>query len=256
MAGASGRDTVGGMRELPVIEGVPHATCVRRVPIFSHLTPEQQDLVGTFAHPVRLAAGELLHGAGDAVGQLFVVHTGAVKLVHTAASGRTHLVRVAGPGEVVGERAFLTGEPPEHAVEAAAETRLCTFDHRELARLVAAYPAISVGIMRSLSERLADAERRLALSAVDVPARVAAFLLELPGEFVPGEFASGDRAPGAGTQRVRLPWPKKDVASWLATTPESFSRALARLQRQGLIDVDGDTITVPDAAALEERASG
>ena len=88
-----------------------------------------------------------------------------------------------------------------------------------LSRLVARHPAIGLGMLRSLSERLADAERRLALAAVDVPGRLASHLLDLPGEATPDGW------------RVTLPWPKKDLASWLATTPESLSRALARLGR-------------------------
>lgn len=230
------------MRELPVLDQ-PHATCVRRVPIFARLSPQQQDAVGSFARPVSLAAGEVLHRAGEPVGQLFVVHTGSVKLIHTSPSGRTQIVRVAGPGEAVGEQAFLTGERPDHHVEAAEATRLCVFDHADLARLVATYPGISVGMLRALSERLTDAERRLALSALDVPARVAGYLLDLPGEG------------GAGTYRVRLPLPKKDVASWMATTPESFSRALGRLERAGLVGVDHDVITLRDPDGLSALAS-
>ncbi len=78
---------------------------------------------------------------------------------------------------------------------------------------------------------------------MDVTTRVANYLLELPGDVVDGR------------QRVRLPWPKKDVASWLATTPESFSRALARLHKQRLISVDGDAITVLNPPGLEALAS-
>ena len=212
------------MRALPVLDQ-PHDTCVRRVAIFARLSPDQQDAVGSFARPVALAAGELLHRAGEPVGQLFVVHTGSVKLVHTAPSGRTQIVRVAGPGEAV------------------EDSRLCVFDHAVLAKLLATYPGISVGMMRTLSERLADAERRLALSALDVPARVAGYLLGLPAE-------GSD-----GTYRVRLPLAKKDIASWLATTPESFSRALARLERDGIVAVERDVVTLRDPDALDALAN-
>ena len=230
------------MRTLPVLDQ-PHDTCVRRVPIFARLSPDQQDAVGSFARPVALAAGELLHRAGEPVGQLFVVHTGSVKLVHTAPSGRTQIVRVAGPGEAVDEHAFLTGQRPDHHVEAVEDSRLCVFDHAVLAKLLATYPGISVGMMRTLSERLADAERRLALSALDVPARVAGYLLGLPAE-------GSD-----GTYRVRLPLAKKDIASWLATTPESFSRALARLERDGIVAVERDVVTLRDPDALDALAN-
>lgn len=218
-----------------------HHSCVRRVPIFAGLTPEQQDAVGALARPVRLRAGERL--GDDVPGRLFVLHTGAVRLVRTSPGGRRHLDRVAGPGDVVGEHAFLTGQRPDHAVEAAGDATLCAFAHSDLARLVIRYPVISISLLRSLSDRLADAERRLALAALDVPGRLASHLLDLPGE------ASGDG------WRVSLAWPKKDLASWLATTPESLSRALARLQRDGLVRVDGDDITLLDPDALEALAS-
>ena len=38
---------------------------------------------------------------------------------------------------------FLTGERPDHYVEALEDSRLCVFDHAELGRLVAAHPAIT-----------------------------------------------------------------------------------------------------------------
>ena len=78
---------------------------------------------------------------------------------------------------------------------------------------------------------------------LDVPARVAGYLLGLPAE-------GSD-----GTYRVRLPLAKKDIASWLATTPESFSRALARLERDGIVAVERDVVTLRDPDALDALAN-
>lgn len=231
------------MRMLTVIEDENHRSCVTRVPIFAQLTPDQQEKVGSFAHPVKLPAGGILHGAGEPVGQLFVVHAGRVKVVHSAPSGRTQLLRVVGPGEVVGEHDFLTGERPDYYVEAAEDAQLCVFDHADLGRLVTTFPAIGVEMLRSLSNRTAQAERRISLGAVDVVARVASYLLDLPGE------------PSKTGFKVQLPMPKKDVASWLGTTPESFSRALARLSKGQAIKVDGDTVHLLGPLRLEELAS-
>lgn len=229
------------MRELPVIES--HAGCVARVPIFARLDAAQQADVGRLARPVSLAAGALLHGAGDKMGQLFVVHTGRLKLVRPTAGGHDRLTRVAGPGDVVGEHAFLTGERPDHYVEALEDARLCVFDHPELGRLVAAHPPIAVAMLRSLSERLTDAERRLAGASAGVPARLAGYLLDLPADSLDGRA------------RVTLPLPKKDIASYLGTTPESLSRALGRLQADGLLTIDGRRVTLLDPDALEASAS-
>ena len=219
------------------------ASCVSRVPIFASLSAEEQAKVATYAQPMSLGKGELLHRPGAAVGKLAVLHEGRVKLVQPTHSGRERLLRIAGPGDVVGEHAFLTGERPEHYVEAVDDARLCIFDHDDLAGLVAAYPAIAVSMLRSLSTRATQAEHRLALGALDVPARLADYLLDLPARTV-------DRR-----SVVRLPLAKKDVASLLATTPESLSRALAKLRSDGLISTDGDDVILLDPSGLDALAT-
>lgn len=89
------------------------------------------------------------------------------------------------------------------------------------------YPVIQERLLKFLAQRLGDTERRLAvLAGSDVPTRVADYLLDLPSGVV------GQRSPG-----VLLPMSKKDLASYLGTTPESLSRALHRLQAVGFITV-------------------
>ena len=219
--------------------------CVRRVPIFAGLTPEQQSVVGRLARSTTLRRGELLHHAGDPLARLFVVHGGRVKVEHRGESGRRRLLRVAEPGDVVGEHAFFTGAAPDYDAQALDDATMCVFTHRDLERLLGDYPGIALAMLRSMSDQLAEAQRRLALAALDVPDRVADFLLDLP-------LLPGGPLPG-GTVRVRLPWPKRDVAAYLGTTPESFSRALDRLAGRGLIGVQGDTITLLDPEGLERR---
>lgn len=234
------------MRTLPLREvHRDDVSCVRRVPLFSGLTPEQQDLVGALARPVLLGRGELVHMAGDRSRRLSVVHSGRVKLSRTLPSGRRRLLRVAGPGETLGEHGFLTGGDTLEEAETLEEARLCAFSHDDLAALVADHPSIAVQMLRNLGERLAEAEHRLALSALDVEARLADYLIDQPPLH---------EAPNAATPagpRVRLPLSKKDLASMLGTTPESLSRALARLSTDGLITVRADVITLLDPARLE-----
>lgn len=227
--------------------GSGHASCVSRVPIFASLTPEQQEAVGGFARPIRLGRGEQLYGQGDAVSRLFVVHTGRVKVLRVAANGSEQLIRVAGPGDVVGEHAFLTGERPDHRVVAMGEVRMCVFDHRDLGALMAAYPAVVLAMLQSVTRRLDALERRLSsLSATDVTSRLADYLLSLP-------IAVDSLTARDGRTRVRLPMTKKDVASYLGTTPESVSRALRRLQDDGVISAGGGPVVViKDPEALAE----
>lgn len=220
--------------------------CVSRVSLFAGLTAQQQRSVARYAHETTLQDGERLYGVGDEVGQLFVVRSGGVRVVRVTDSGREQLIRIAGPGDVVGEYPFLTGRPPALWVFAVGPTRLCVFDHADLRPLITVYPSIALRLLASLAERLDDAERRFAdLAGAQVPARLAGYLLAL---------AEGSGA-GRETDRVRLPMAKKDVASYLGTTPESLSRALHRLAAGGVIEVgEHGVVNLLDARALRALA--
>lgn len=220
--------------------------CISRVPLFAGLPPADQEVVARYARFADLAEGERLYGVGDQVGQLFVVRSGRVRIVRISAPGREQLIRVAGPGDVIGEYPFLTGRPPVAWVFALERTELCLFDHRDLAALITEYPAIAMHLLRFLAERLGDVERRFtSLAASDVSTRLADYLLALP--------ASGGEMPTG----VHLPMSKKDVASYLGTTPESLSRALHKLQSEGLIEVGPEGwVRLVDRRGLATLAEG
>lgn len=100
--------------------------------------------------------------------------------------------------------------------------------------------------VEGVSQRLNETEIRLAsVVSGNVSSRLADYLLSLPGK--PGP---------QGAIGVILPLAKKDVASFLSTTPESLSRQLRRLTDSGVISQYGQgQITITDAAALNTLSS-
>lgn len=216
-------------------------TCVSRVPIFADLPPDEQALIAELTHPALLAAGDKVHAPTDADTRLSIVHSGRVKVFRFKPDGTEQILRVLRPGDFVGESSVITGRPPSNwATALDDDTRLCTFLGSDLNRLIKQRPQIGIRMMAALAGRLEEAERRLiALGSEGVGVRLADYLLGLPMSIVDG-------AP-----TVRLPLAKKDIASLLDTTPESISRALKRLAAQGLISVDGATVTILDAEPLQ-----
>ena len=221
-------------------------TCLSRVPIFGALSAADQEAVAERAVPTRVDKGEVLYRAGQPVSQLTVVHHGRVRISRYGPDGHEQLIRVLGPGDFIGEAAFLSGERPDHWATAMAPSQLCVFRHADLAGLVAAHPSIGLGILTTISRRLTEAEGRLtALVSTDGDVRLADYLLDLPSRRVDGVV------------RVHLPLAKKDVASLLDTTPETFSRTLTRLASDGLIALHGvRDVDLLDPEALVELATG
>lgn len=218
--------------------------CVARVPLFRELDRAAQLEVAGVARPTRVVKGEQLYAPGVGTAQLMVVHSGQVKLSRLSVEGHEQIVRVLGPGEFVGEAAFLHGGNPDHFAAALASGSLCIFRHADLARLVRQHPSIAVRMLEAVSRRLSQTEERLSVViSGDVAMRLTDYLLSLPSQRRGGHAV------------VHLPLAKKDIASLLDTTPESLSRQLRRLQDAGLIDqVDVRSVVLVDTDGLAALA--
>jgi len=220
-------------------------SCVSRVPIFQGLTREEQLRVAEFVRPVHVAKGETVYSPGQSVSRLLVMHSGQLKVSHAAANGQEQILRTVTDGDVVGERAFLTGHLPNDLVVALEDSRMCVFDHTDLSALLRDYPDVGLRMLRTLSDRLASVERLLAaITSSDVSARIAAYLLDLPGSI------------RDGVPTVWLPLAKYEIASYLGTTPETLSRRLAALSASGVIELHGRRdVTILDIDGLERVAT-
>lgn len=229
--------------------------CVASVPIFSRLSRDQQEQVAEVAKPLAAKPGEVLYHQGGAPAPLIVLHTGMVKLVRTSVDGRERVLQVMEPGDFVGEASLLSGGRPDHSAISVGKSNLCVFRRESFTGLLGAHPQVGFEMMSALSRRLASAQDLLdQVSSSEVGTRVADYLLGLEAQRVTTSAANGSFGPDA--IEVRLPLPKKDVASLLGTTPESFSRALARMVEADVIVLDGARrIIITDTDQLADLAS-
>ncbi|GAA1719795.1 Crp/Fnr family transcriptional regulator [Propioniferax innocua] len=199
--------------------------CVTQVPIFRHLSRPHQEAVAERARPLHAADGEYLYHQGAADAPLIILHEGAVKLTRVSSEGRERVIALMEPGDFSGESSLLTGARPDHSAIAVGDAIACSFVHRDFTMLLAQHPGVGMAMLGELSRRLGDAQDSLEqVASRSVEARIADHLLGLE--------ASADL-------RVELQLPKKDVASMLGTTPESFSRGVTRLTEKGLVELDG-----------------
>ncbi len=216
--------------------------CVARVPIFAALSPAEQDEVHELARPRHVADGERVYTEGDPSASLLVVNSGRLRLSRSNREGAERLLRVLGPGDFIGVESFLTGAHPGHSATAMGESVLCEFRHADLGRLLARYPRIGAAMLGALAEQLSRTEERLVAQTLEpVEHRVADYLLSLPA------------SPDPRGLRITLPLTKKDIASYLGTSPETLSRSLRALTEAGIIDTDGARdVVVLDSFALGE----
>ncbi|MBN1966482.1 MAG: Crp/Fnr family transcriptional regulator [Anaerolineae bacterium] len=184
----------------------------------------------------RFAAGEVIFLEGDdAAAALWIVNAGRVKVYKLSPEGVEYIVHLFGPGDAFNEVAALDGGPAPANAAAISDVTACCLDHAAIVALVEQDPALAltlVNIATSHTRILLKQIEELALYSVVV--RMARFLLT---------HAENPAFSGPGVTR-------STIAAHLATTPETVSRALSKLENIGVLQVDRHEIVVINEEGL------
>lgn len=217
-------------------------SCVHQVPVFRSLPEDGVQRLVQAMHHRHLQPGETLTHAGEPLTSLIVVARGMLRLSRTNKAGREQVLRELGPGEFYGEMALFTDVTSEGDLSAVLETHACVLERSAVQEVLRAQPHLAVSLVEAIASRLSEAERTIGeLALLDVGERLVMELLRLAEE-------TGDDMAGAVTFQLPVPWAQ--VATKVGTTPESLSRRLRRLSSQGLVEVDGRRVHIPDTEAL------
>lgn len=219
---------------------------LRQTALFKEL--DEQTLLALAARAVerRFQKDELLFIAGDEARGLYVVVEGAVRAFRESADGREQVIHVERAGATVAEVPVFDDGTYPSTVAAEVDSTLLFLDKRDVRLLCLEHPQIALAALKVLSARLRRcAELVETLSLREVGQRLARFLL--------GEArARGTRA-NKGLD-VTLAVTNQQIAARVGSVREVVSRALTRLQQDGLIVLQGRHLYIPDEAALAAYA--
>lgn len=199
------------------------------------------DMIAASARNLHLQKGELLFRAGEEDDTLYIINSGKVRIYHLSESGKEQLVRILNPGDFTGEVAiFQPGSFHETYAEALQNSSICVIKQEDLQKYLIEFPQISLKILSEVTMRLKNSEKQTTQVAFEnVESRIVSFLAE-----------NVDKDSG-NNPTVTLPMSKKDLASYLGTTPETISRKFTSLEKQGLIEqLPKRKIKIPDLDQL------
>lgn len=215
-------------------------TFLNSVYLFKPLTPLQSRSLLQASRVREYRKNQVLFWNGDVADRLLVVVHGWVKLYTIAETGEDAILRMATRGDCVGLSAIF-GDPARHEVngEVAERAEILEVPAAAFRQMAWSEPVLLRQVMETIRRKAQAQVEYNQIMRMSAPRRVGWLLLRLSAHMA----GDGGSFP--------FPYDKSIAAAELGMSPETFSRALATLQRGG-VNRRHSEIHIDDFTGLEE----
>jgi CRP-like cAMP-binding protein len=138
-----------------VISTVEKVLFLKGVDLFRSIAAEELSHIAQITDEVEYAPDDTFIKEGDKGDSMYLIVDGKVK-VHSG----EHVLAELGPSQCVGEMSILDAEPRSASITALTELTLLKIQREDFGEILAEKPEISSGIIKVLTRRLREANRR------------------------------------------------------------------------------------------------
>ncbi|TVQ96974.1 MAG: Crp/Fnr family transcriptional regulator [Spirochaetaceae bacterium] len=207
--------------------------------LFPRLSEQWRNRLTETSHDQTVPAGSLLFLEEQPGSHLYLLRTGLIRLFRTTPDGREVTIHLVEPGQLFAEIVLFERDTYPVSAIAVEESCVTAIPRERVHQLLddrsfrSEFMSDLVGKMRFLSQQL------YVLTTMDVRGRLIRFLEVRYGR----------------TPKIISELSKTETAAAISVRPETLSRALARLESQGVLTWNGNDITVADHAWTDDDQS-
>lgn len=191
--------------------------CTSIVPLFNHLSEEEQDKIESLVIHRHFSKGETVWQPGDDP-LLIIVASGSMKVYMIAGNGREQLLRLLTPGSYEGANALLGARAQDLFIDTLETTDACLLRKSDFTALLEKTPKLALKLLEINAQRMADTENQ--------------------------------------TRFLMMEKVETRLSAYLGTTPETLSRKLHLLEERSLISRKGKNVRIVDREGLKQMAEG
>jgi CRP/FNR family cyclic AMP-dependent transcriptional regulator len=107
------------LKQLENPEGSDYLACLRKVPLFVHLSPEDLNEIGERLEVRDYHIGDVIIRKGELGENFYIIHKGMVQVLQERRDGGTQILTTLGENECFGEMSLLTNEVCSATIRAA-----------------------------------------------------------------------------------------------------------------------------------------
>ena len=215
------------------------AEALRKWPFFSELGEDQLAEVASRVQERTFRRGEVILLEGEAPQAVYFIVRGQVRVYRLSPEGREQVLKRLGPGGAFNLVPVLDGGHNPSSVMAWTDVTVYAIERGHFLQMVREHPALAVAVLADFAAKLRHMTALVEdLSLRTVGARLAKLLLT--------QATEEETVPRRMTQQ--------EMAAQLGTVREVVGRALAELEREGLILMERHRIVIVDRSGLEAKA--
>ncbi len=233
---------IGTIQSVSACESCEH----RSLRLFCNLTPQALATFGALGTSASFPRGATLFHEGDRGANVYVLCSGQVKLTCVSPSGKSMILKIAAPGDLVGLSAVVADLPYEVTAESIEPIEVRCIARQAFLGFLEQVGEAGLHATRSLESeyRSAFVEARLLSLSRSASGRLAHVLLNW------AEKASF----GKSDLRFNMTLTHEELGSMANLSRETVTRLLGRFQKDKLLSVRGATMVILAPERLRELA--
>jgi CRP/FNR family transcriptional regulator len=202
--------------------------------------------LASLMRPIELGEGELVFYEGLPAYGLYVLCEGKIKVAKRTKDGRSQILKLLAPGEVLGEKTLFDQETYTCYAKALEPSRLMFIAREDFLAFMRRYPEVAFRLIEKLSRELkAFGDKLVEITAYSAKERMARVLLELARAF-------GKETPEGLDIGAELP--RSELAEMAGVTTETAVRILSEFKEQGILSLSGRRIIILKREELQALA--
>lgn len=193
----------------------------------------------------RHGTGSVLYRQGERASGILFVFEGRIKLWANTMDNKTALLKVAGPGEILGLAAVMAGKPHLTTAQVTMPSLTALLRAEQLASAIRKCPQLAEAAAEWVALEYKECAMDMLLLRVPCSSsqRLAAALVRL---------ANGGMTASSGP--ATLTYTHSELGQLIGASRETVTRLMKRLERQGVITTKHSTIQINEPRTLIELA--
>lgn len=216
--------------------------------LFCNLSPPAVKRLSEITGSATYPKGATLFVEGQPSRGVFILCSGHVKLSTSSADGKTLILRISEPGDLLGLPATISGKSYEVTAEVIEPTQANFISRPDFLNFLREYGEAALRVAQELSNtyQSAFAEMRTVGLSHSAGEKLARFILDW----------TADRATEQGVIKTRLTLTHEEIAQMIGASRETVTRLFADFKKRQLLQIKGSTLVVKDKLGLRKMVEG